>query len=335
VLGVVAAAAAIPATWFAWPKANLSYRVSETSKATAEPGEPGVVGAFLQAPEQREMPLTFSDGTVLRLAPRTQARVSSVSTIGATVLLESGALHADVIHRVDTRWSVAAGPFAIQVTGTKFLAEWDPGAESVVVTLEEGSVIVTGCTLGSKGRRIVAGERLTSSCKGATAVESAAPSSVQSAEPPPALAPSALPDSKEGATKVVAPEPYRGTDVDLLRAADEDRFAGRTEQAKAKLKLARTRFPGTAVAASAAFALGRLAFDQRGSYAEAGDWFERYLEESPSGELAREALGRAIESRARAGESARAQVLAARYLAFYPDGPHSTFARRILKGEAP
>src|SRR4029078_7510644 len=56
------------------------------------------VGAFIAAPIQKDVPLEFSDGTRVVLAPSTRARVASIGPKGARLLIESGKLHADVVH---------------------------------------------------------------------------------------------------------------------------------------------------------------------------------------------------------------------------------------------
>lgn len=122
--------------------------------------------------------------------------------------------------------------------------------------------------------------------------------------------------------------------MDLLKEADDARYAGRFDEARTKLEEVRRRFPGTGAAAKASFELGRIAFDVDKNFAAAGDRFDTYLRERPSGSLAREALGRALEARSRAGDP-RSAGLAARYLAAYPDGPHAALARRLAREGAP
>ncbi|HEY8078096.1 MAG TPA: tetratricopeptide repeat protein, partial [Labilithrix sp.] len=117
--------------------------------------------------------------------------------------------------------------------------------------------------------------------------------------------------------------------ADLLSLADASRYARNFARAEQALRATRRRFPGTDAAAAAAFGLGRIAFDARRDFAAAGDAFDVYLHERPNGPLAREALGRALEARTNAGDTARAQALAARYLADFPDGPHAQLARRV------
>ena len=120
---------------------------------------------------------------------------------------------------------------------------------------------------------------------------------------------------------------------DLLQLADAARYAGRFDRATEALEITRRRFAGSDSAATAAFELGRIAMDIRRELAAAGDHFETYLRERPTGSLAREALGRAIEARSRAGDHARAERLAVRYLAAYPDGPHAKLARKLSAPE--
>lgn len=120
------------------------------------------------------------------------------------------------------------------------------------------------------------------------------------------------------------------TPRDLKVLADAARLSGdfaRAEQCYVEL---RQRYPGSADATKAAFALGRMAFDQQHLYSKSAKWLDLYLKESGGGGLAREALGRLVEARYRAGDRNGALQSARRYLASYPDGPHAAYARKIL-----
>jgi ferric-dicitrate binding protein FerR (iron transport regulator) len=349
-----AAAAIVVGAYVSWPARTASVVAEPLTFVVAT--ERGVVGAFLSAPAEREIPVAFSDGTRVRLAPSARARIAEVSPHGARVLLESGVVHAEVAHLPGARWAIDAGPFEVKVTGTKFDVGWEPSEAAIVVTLQEGSVLVTGCTLG-EGRRVVAGERLRVSCSD--------PAKVARAPEPPVATPESLPDAPASAVVVasappapvvVAPPPpdvarllSRGANAealslaetngfastcdtlgaaDLLALAGAARYAKNFDRADEALRAVRRRFPGTDAAAAASFELGRIAFDARRDYASAGDAFDTYLRERPSGSLAREALGRALEARTKSGDP-RATTLASRYLAAYPDGPHAALARRI------
>ena len=305
--------------------------------------EKGLVGAFLAAPPAADLPLTFSDGTRIVLSPSTRARVSQIGPKGARLLVESGKLHADVVHTGDAKWAVEAGPFEVRVTGTSFDLAFDPRDESIVVSLAEGSVVVTGCMLESDGRRVSRGEQLHVSCK--QPPTTVTPSALPDAVPTPtakksAPAPSAVVTlAKEGKhAEAIAAAEAQGfgvtcdslTGAELLVLADAARYAGKFDRAGEALLAARRRFPKSDAAASAAFELGRIAFDVRHDLDAAGDWFDTYLAERPNGPLAREATGRALEARHRAGDGTRAERMAVRYLAAYPDGPHAQLARKII-----
>ena len=91
----------------------------------------------------------------------------------------------------------------------------------------------------------------------------------------------------------------------------------------------RRRFPGGALAAQAAFALGRLDVGASGS--EATSWFERYLAEQPSGSLAPAAYEWLLELALQSGDRERLRAVARRYLERQPAGAHAQDARRILE----
>lgn len=373
VLGALALAAALLLAITAWRGASERSRTLTFVVGGAAVGagtESGVVGAFLAAPLTSELPLAFSDGTQVQVGAGARARVAEVSHRGARVLVESGVVRANVVHRADTKWLVDAGPFEVKVTGTRFDVGWEPADQAIVVTLHEGSVVVTGCTL-AEGQRVSAGQQLRASCKtgistvgtfasttapDTTSVASATVASAAAVDPS-ATAASALPDAPPEAWSRVRPVtapavapavPSTATGMaatavsgasgaspataaELLARANADRYAGHFDAATETLDTVRRRFHGTDAAATAAFERGRIAFDAQHDFATAGDWFDTYLRERPAGALAREALGRAIESRHRAGDGARAEQLAARYVAAYPDGPHSALARRLAE----
>ena len=121
------------------------------------------------------------------------------------------------------------------------------------------------------------------------------------------------------------------TAPDLLMLGDAARLSKRIDLADRSYLAARARHPNSPEAASAAFALGRLAFDHQQRFAKAAHWMEVYLAEAGAdAALAREALGRLVEATQRAGDLDGAQHAAARYLSRYPSGPHAEVARTVL-----
>ena len=131
---------------------------------------------------------------------------------------------------------------------------------------------------------------------------------------------------KVGLTKIFA----SGTVSDLTRLAQVARFAGASDTARGALRAIRERFAGSPQSAMATFDLGRLSFDSSGRYLEAAHWFREYLREFPHGNLAREALGRLVESLERGGDPMGAREAASGYLLRYPNGPHAGLSRRLL-----
>jgi FecR protein len=114
---------------------------------------------------------------------------------------------------------------------------------------------------------------------------------------------------------------------DLVLLGDVARLAGDLDRAEEAYRSARRRFPE---ADRPTFALGLIAFEGRHNYRMAGDLFASYLRSFPRGPLAREAAGRLIESRLKAGDDADARQAAAAYLHDFPGGPHAALARRTV-----
>jgi transmembrane sensor len=363
VLAGLALAAAV-LIWVAVRRSpNLTFSVD---------GAPGVLRAWLAAPEPRPLALRFSDGTVLSVRPGARARVVDVDRRGARLALERGELHAEVEPRPAADWWVIAGPFAVHVTGTRFDVRWDPDSERFALGVSEGSVHVSGAIAGDD-RAVRAGEllvislpqaRLESLPLGPLADDQRADASrVDPATPAPSVA---------SATAAPSPPPVTGTDAaqrdrgtpswhelaragrlkeayvaaeaigfsaecehaspsELLFLGDGARLASRSDRATQALLSLRHRFPQDPRRAAAAFALGKVAFDQRRAYAQAAEWFATCIREQPAGSLAREASGRLVEALRNAGDRAGAEQAARRYLAQYPDGPHAQTARALVQ----
>ncbi len=121
-------------------------------------------GDWLAAAGGKPVPLEFSDGSTLLFAPGTRGRLGEVSKHGAQVVVEAGRVEAHVVHHSGTDYRLSFGPFAVDVTGTRFDVDWDPTEELLTLTLREGSVLVSGCVLGT-GRPVMAGETLRAWCR--------------------------------------------------------------------------------------------------------------------------------------------------------------------------
>jgi TolA-binding protein len=314
-----------------------------------------------------EVPLRFSDGATILLDAHAQSMVTELAPNGARVTLARGGAHISIPPRAGTSWRFDVGPFNVRVTGTRFDTSWDPANEVFELDLHDGSVVVSGPEIVGQ-RTVIAGQRvqigLARSESAALDVSAPVGPSDAGALPPLALGtasapgPSAVPAHGAPVHDVVGTDPHRWRPLafegryaeamvaaspifdticasspssDVIALGDAARLSGDTLRATRAYEAARQRFAGTPDAALAAFALGRLAAD-KGADADAAQWFEAFVRERPDDRLAREALGRLMETRSRQGATAIARDLAEQYLAKYPDGPHAKLARK-LKGE--
>jgi transmembrane sensor len=315
------------------------------------------------------VPVVFSDGTRIVLAPFSSARVLSTDAHGAELVLEAGRTTATVKHRPGTAWRLHAGPYEVKVTGTKFELAWDPALQEMSLVMDEGQVVVSGCGLAV--RTVSAGQTLNVTC--GSVLDAGGPSSDEaepSAQPVlPAATLTPTPPKGPAVARVEPPIVHRlspqaveatswqrlaaagrygdaflaaqrgGLDAttekasaqELLMLADTERLSGHSDEAEVTLQTLRRRYGGTAAAGVAAFHLGRLAFDRRGAYSIAGSYFALYLKEQPAGPFAREAAGRLIEARQRSGDSQGARAAAESYVTSFPDGPHAALAKSLIQ----
>lgn len=124
---------------------------------------PVAVGAWMSAANAAPLALGFSDGTRATLWPHARGRVTRLGSRGADMVVEQGRASFAVVHHDDSHWQVSTGPFAVQVTGTRFDVEWHPEEDHFELSLYEGHVRVSGCALGN-GEELSAGQRVEASC---------------------------------------------------------------------------------------------------------------------------------------------------------------------------
>ena len=103
--------------------------------------------------------VAFSDGSKLTLAPGGRGRIVALRADGAEIGLEDGRASLEVVHRGGAHWLLAAGPFAISVTGTAFDVRWSGADELFEVDLRQGSVSIRG-PLAPAGIELAAGQKL-------------------------------------------------------------------------------------------------------------------------------------------------------------------------------
>lgn len=341
-------------------------------------GTAGTTKSWLAAPENTPLKLVFSEGTQIRLEAAARAKVAELDAHGASLALEGGHLHAEVVHQQSSAWKVEAGPFTVAVTGTVFDVNWEPNSQQLVVSVSRGSVSVRNANTGSE-QAVRASEtlRTTASNHGFELSHADGTSSPLTAEPGPSPAAPATLETQKAAPELVARDGTNGapeaaepagknepgasawrdfakrgalreafasaeaagftrtcasaSPAELLLLGDGARLSGKPDRASEALLALRRRYPSDPRRAAAAFALGKVAFDQRGAYEQAAEWFSTALREQPGGPLAREASGRLIEALSRADDSAGARRTARDYLDRYPEGPHADLARSVLR----
>ncbi|HXJ22276.1 MAG TPA: FecR domain-containing protein [Polyangia bacterium] len=101
-------------------------------------------GGYVRGDDQRGGQLRFSDGTRIRLAPGAKLSVGAPGARGARLRLQDGEAHFEVMHLPRAAWTVEAGPYVVEVTGTVFDVRWSGANEVAEVHLRSGSVRVSG-----------------------------------------------------------------------------------------------------------------------------------------------------------------------------------------------
>ena len=145
----LAACAAALVLW--WPRTDtLTFRVAERR---------GEVLTWLESQPVTDLPVRFSDGSSLLLRKQTRARIERVGARGASVALQRGEIAVSVVHQADTHWSIQAGPYRVDVIGTRFDVAFEPSEQAFSLDLHDGSVRLEGPGL-EPGRTIVAGQRV-------------------------------------------------------------------------------------------------------------------------------------------------------------------------------
>ena len=144
-VALVAAALVGAAATFAllgWRERALVFAVGD------EPFS-GAAGRQVASPADRPVPVHFSDGSQAELEAGSSLVISALDRAGAALTLEHGRAVMEVVHRTSTHWSLRAGPYTVDVTGTRFELAWQPEAARLAVRLDEGRVVVSGGRLAS------------------------------------------------------------------------------------------------------------------------------------------------------------------------------------------
>jgi transmembrane sensor len=293
----------------------------------------------------------LSDGSRIRLSPGT--RLEPLQSSGATfsAIVTGGRADFEVRPGGRRHWVIECGLATVEVLGTAFACEREPGRLRVEV--RHGVVLVRGELVPDRARRVAAGETLEvvedASPPGPVATTLVSPSASQNVPAPVAQEAAAGPaGSEEGRSRKGAATIWRdlarhgrhreafaalGTEglrreskklgvSDLLALADVARLSGHPSEAVLPLERILADFPDDAQAPLAAFALGRLELDSLGHTQAAVSAFRRALALGVPHSLREDVAARLVEAYARSGDAGAARSAADAYLAEFPNGRH-------------
>jgi len=338
-----------------WRDDSLTY-----AGFSAHPSEDGFIALEESA---KQGGVRFSDGTVVTVDHGARVQVVEVDALGAELLVDEGRARFHVIHKPRARWNVAAGPYAVEVTGTRFEVNWTRAKGHFELTLEDGSVVVRGPQIRD-GVRLSAGQTLIASANPPTVrirdVHEGEPVVTTTAESDEQVLPSAT-RAKHAPGVAKAPSPAswservrsgefesvivearaRGLEsvlkraplADLVALADAARYSHEAAVSERALRAQRARFARSSHARDAAFLLGRLSEDRGDKTAAALRWYEQYLREAPRGAFASEALGRKMVALHRSEGLEGALPVARDYVLRFPSGPYAARARELIQAE--
>lgn len=302
--------------------------------------------AFLSRPltySEEPSLMRFSDGTVIE-GP---AEVISTDARGAVVRVTSGVLHANVQHRVLSRWAVQVGPYTVRVTGTRFSAGLVDG--QIDVELLAGSVEVSGPGLAAP-LQLKAGQRFRTTVEKIEVSNVGEPRTAKPIAPPlpaPPVVRPAVPKPPPRVSwhsqvaagdfaEVVAAARAEGLDqamkrdlAEVFALGEAARYVKDDALAKRCFVAVRDRAPKSIDAAQSALLLGRIS-EQQAQWAGADHWYER-CELDGHAALIPEALGRRVVVLEHLGQLQQAKAVARRYLALDPSGPWAAVARRMIE----
>jgi transmembrane sensor len=299
--------------------------------------------------------IALSDGSRIRLSAGTRLEPLQSSGTSFSAVVTGGRADFEVRPGGRRHWVIECGLASVEVLGTAFACEREPGRLRVVV--RHGVVLVRGELVPDRARRVAAGETLDvvedashAGPAGGTLGPLAASQNLGASAP---VTPEAAlgPADSEGSNLRSRPSAGRtwrelarhgrngeafaalGAEglrresrklgvKDLLALADVARLSGHPTEAVVPLGRILSEFPNDAQAPLAAFALGRLELDSLGHAQAAVAAFRKALALGIPRSLREDVTARLVEAYARSGNAGEARRVADTYLAEFPSGRH-------------
>ena len=300
--------------------------------------------------------IALSDGSRIRLSPGAHLEPLESSGTTFSAIVTQGRADFEVRPGGPRHWVIECGLATVEVIGTSFSCDREPGRLRLVV--HHGAVLVRGERVPDRARRLLAGEslELVEDARRPVPVSVdtfAKPGMAEPTGPSGSLAPEPLADVAKGeevrargrmatvpswrelarrgrhgeAFSALGTEGLRresrhlGVD-DLFALADVARLSGHPADAVVPLERILTDFAIDARAPLAAFALGRLELDSLGQAHAAATAFRKALSLGiPSG-LREDVRARLVEAYVRSGDAGAARRAADAYMDEFPNGRH-------------
>lgn len=267
-------------------------------------------------------PTVLSDGSTVSVGPSAQLQLAENNPTRFRTELARGRVVFDVVpsEKQTREWLVVAGGVRVRVLGTRFSVH--RAREELTVEVERGRVEVSGRNVEGGQQVLEPGDVLLTSLRGEDTAVHDAPQT-----------PSPLPDESETTPEEVVPpsdDPPQAS-RDLIAQTDRLRSEGRYRDAARLLRQALSDPPAGLDRGHVAFTLGRIQLDHLGEPAAAGRTFGLALQTRLPPTLREQALARAVQAWATAGQHGRALQFGRRYLEAYPTGPNRDIVLRWLE----
>ncbi|NLE86176.1 MAG: hypothetical protein GX607_07245 [Myxococcales bacterium] len=379
-LGIRPAPAARPSwarrlLWIGVPALAIAAGVALMVDGGPPPGlEYELVGGHSQGElittEDEPAKLLFSDDSSIEAAKHTVLNVHVVGERKLVTRLSQGKVTVHVVPNPETHWRFLAGPYEVEVVGTRFDLSWDADRGRFALVMHQGRVVVTGP--GEKPRRLGAGEVLIldehqqvvdateAAPLDALPGEASDPAVTAKREDPRSATrrgPGAPSDGAgEGVSEGRSAGPSwreqvaSGKFEDVVRSAQREgveQVLARRDATELQALAQAARYTGNTKLAVQAWTTIRKRFagqaasaqaafflgridDQMGRPEQALRWFDTYLSEAPTGVYASETLGRKLTLIRATRGDDKAREVAREYVARFPHGPYADTARDIL-----
>jgi transmembrane sensor len=289
----------------------------------------------------------LSDGSRILLSPGSRIEPVHSTSNSFSAIVAKGRADFEVRPGGPRRWTLECGLATVEVVGTSFSIDRQPGRLRVAV--RHGVVLVRSEHIADRVRRLAAGEALEVSDEATAAQATPEETPHDTAEPERPAAVAVRPESQHVTKRPLVEKSWRdlarngqareafatlGSEGlrreserlgvnDLLALADVARLSGHPAEAVMPLERILSEFSSDSQSPLAAFALGRLELDSLGRARAAVIAFRRAIELGIPSSLREDVRARLVEACARSGDVRAARRAADEYRAEFPEGRHA------------